>query len=623
MDNDALIAAISRLWRPGNFYVGNGLRCAWQFETTQAIPWELFRGTLVESSRAPVKTFLAWNLLPVEDGQIGADPLISVLLAETERQIHVTRGYLVYAQEVDAGLETHEVQRWTRELVGTLTLADFDEKTNVSDEIDLLIRLAVLGTSRLPLTSVESPHPAFSFGQLLYEPGYSDEAKNAKQPMRHWSQLIVLDQPMSPRTLETILRAVRPDEIENVPPALCGILGGVPLNWIFNDVSLSPYTDFVDNTLAVMAGICRPEAELDLLGRQIRVLCRHLTAYDLVQFHHRGANYPDALFLDALLRRFLELAEGSPELMREDVRDQLPPRRFRQDRLRRRALRQGILFRRRYEGHAVPDAPTSPGENVRVLPAPHVRLSDEQIEQPARRRRRLFAEAPTIELIPKSLLPLVAQSLRDLDDPRERREAGTALFIDRPLGYHKLPAEVDGTPLLSYVAFSRNLAVAGLRQLAGLTAALGIDAPIPQETEGIAGLSVDQVPESRRPAVSLADARRVSGDFRILRTTDVSANWFWRATVDWLPVPVEFLNKEDLSTDVMSLIVRTRTDDGGSQMTAYDAVGRLRLEFEADLSEGFATIRGVEVPRAGIVFSNIRDENGEVVVRDARVRPPR
>ena len=114
MDIDALIAAITRLWRPGNFYVGNGLRCAWQFETTQAIPWELFRGRLVDSSRAPMRSFLAWNLLPVQGGQVSSDPLISVLLDETERQIHVTRGYLVYAQHVDAGLETHEVRRWTR-----------------------------------------------------------------------------------------------------------------------------------------------------------------------------------------------------------------------------------------------------------------------------------------------------------------------------------------------------------------------------------------------------------------------------------------------------------------------------------------------------------------------------
>ena len=309
------------------------------------------------------------------------------------------------------------------------------------------------------------------------------------------------------------------------------------------------------------------------------------------------------------------MAEGSPELLRTTtgVRIGSTPA---------PGSRQGILFRRRYEGHAVPDMPTSPGENDRVLPAPHTRLSEEQIEQPARRRRRLFAEAPTIDLIPPSLLPLVAQSLRDLDDPRERREAGTALFIDRPLGFHKLPAEVDGTPLLSYVAFSRNLAIAGLRQLAGLAATLGLDVLVPQETEGHAGLSVDQVPESRRPAVSLADARRVSSDFRILRTTSSSADWFWRATVDWLPVPLEILNREDqdISTDAMSLIVRTRTDDGGSQITAYDAAGRLRLEFEADVSEGYRMNLGVEVPRAGIVFSTIRDENGEVVVRNARVR---
>ena len=164
MNNDALIAAITQLWRPGNFYVGNGLRCAWQFETTQDLPWELFRGRLLDSSRAPVRRFLAWNLLPVEDGQIGANALISVLLDEAGREIHVTRGYLIYAHDVDGSLETHEVQRWMRELVGTLTLTDyhdFAETSQLNHDLMCLIEQAVVGTSRLPISSVEAPLVAF------------------------------------------------------------------------------------------------------------------------------------------------------------------------------------------------------------------------------------------------------------------------------------------------------------------------------------------------------------------------------------------------------------------------------------------------------------------------------
>ena len=163
MNDDALIAAISRLWRPGNFCVGRSLRCAWQFETTQAIPWETFRGRLVEDRRAPPRPFLAWNLLPVVDGpgrRRSAD-----LRPRRRTARSTSRGYLIYAHEADASLETLEVQRWTRELVGNDLRSAITTRTSLLAEIRTLIRHAVVGTSRLPLTSVEAPHPAFTLGQ--------------------------------------------------------------------------------------------------------------------------------------------------------------------------------------------------------------------------------------------------------------------------------------------------------------------------------------------------------------------------------------------------------------------------------------------------------------------------
>ena len=50
----------------------------------------------------------------------------------------------------------------------------------------------------------------------------------------------------------------------------------------------------------------------------------------------------------------------------------------------------------------------------------------------------------------------------------ELRELGTALYLDRPLGVYKEPAEVDRTPLLSYEAFSLTIAEARLRNLCGI-----------------------------------------------------------------------------------------------------------------------------------------------------------
>ena len=52
------------------------------------------------------------------------------------------------------------------------------------------------------------------------------------------------------------------------------------------------------------------------------------------------------------------------------------------------ALRQAYLLRRRYEGHPVPDVPTSPGEHARVFPDRYPHVPEEQILQLASRRRR-------------------------------------------------------------------------------------------------------------------------------------------------------------------------------------------------------------------------------------------
>src|SRR4029077_11042057 len=130
---------------------------------------------------------------------------------------------------------------------------------------------------------------------------------------------------------------------------------------MFNEVSLSPWTDFVERALAfvrrlVEGGHLTVAAHVDFLVYGLRQLGRHLTAYDLVTFHHRGANYPDALLLDLVVKEYLRLIELSPELFALEAGDR--------GRLRRRALRQGWMLRRHYEGHLVPDAPTSPGENA-------------------------------------------------------------------------------------------------------------------------------------------------------------------------------------------------------------------------------------------------------------------
>src|SRR5262249_42104173 len=110
-------------------------------------------------------------------------------------------------------------------------------------------------------------------------------------------------------------------------------------------------------------------------------------------------------------------------------------------RLRRRALRQGWLLRRLYENHAVPDAPTSPGEHARVLPPECPRVPEEQLLQPAKRQKLLYADDP----LPRHLGPLgdaaLRESVADLRHTDELRELGLALSLDRPFGDAKAPAE--------------------------------------------------------------------------------------------------------------------------------------------------------------------------------------
>src|SRR5207247_11438994 len=111
---------------------------------------------------------------------------------------------------------------------------------------------------------------------------------------------------------------------------------------------------FVDKSLSLLEalrvhGHLTTGQQIDALGGLLRQLGRHLTAYDLVTFHHRGANYPDALLLDAALKNYLSLIERQPDLLMGASRVNM---------LRRRALRQACLLRHVYEGHAVPDAPT-------------------------------------------------------------------------------------------------------------------------------------------------------------------------------------------------------------------------------------------------------------------------
>jgi len=324
-----------------------------------------------------------------------------------------------------------------------------------------------------------------------------------------------------------------------------------------------------------------------------------------VTFHHRGANYPDTLLLDAGLKALLRRLEAHPEAF-GDAADDTSEARDRKRRWRR-ALRQGWLLRRFYENHPVPDAPTSPGENTRVLPPPHVRVPEEQILQPSKRTRRLFAGDPLTGHLGPHGEQVLRQSIHDLHHPQELLELGLALFLDRPLGAAKEPGESDQTVLLSHLAFSRSVAQ---RRLKYLTETLGL---LPDAAErdalrqALAGFSVVGVPLSEvggrpRPgAVSASDARQVADDFVFLRTTTASARDLFRQ-YDFAPLFSRF-RLADIAKGPTLILPRA---DG--RLVIHDDALRPRLEMVPDTSQGYDARAGTEYPRAGLRVLRLWEE---------------
>jgi hypothetical protein len=637
---DAVRSLLAQLLLPGHFFQAGSTSLEWEAAVREETAWEVFRGRLLDPAHTRRRqTFLSWNVFLRTGTGRSDEPLLSVKLDEEGRQLHVVRALLCHAWEAyhagDNVYLSRQTQKWVRELVGTVALDHFADLDTLRDEVICLLFQAVVGTSRLPLTSLEAPLPGFSLGELAYFHRPHLSAAAAWTPLRSPADLIDaalgahLSRPEQVKWLETFLRALPLLELPEAVERLVGRWRELGLEAdefapllgdLFNEVSLSPWTGFADRVVAFLGvleerGWLAPGAGVDCLGQLLRQLGRHLGAYDLVQFHHQGANYPDALLLDALLAAYLERAERHPGLFEEAPRDSDAVRR--QKRLRRRALRQACLLRCRYEGHPVPDAPTSPGENARVLPAPLARVPEEQILQPHRRQRRLFADRPLAPRFQGRIRELLRQSIDDLDDPDELRELGTALFLDRPLGTGKPPAAPDQTPLFSYVAFSPSLARRRLEELAR-----HFDWPDPNRIGALAwrlgegpaadGLLVaslfpgGRAGPSRPGTVSLADVLRVADDFVLLAST--------RRTVAAF---CDLFNLQPLrgrlSLDYLSPGRRVLLVGGGAdevRLTVYDAGLRRRLELAFDPRRGYESRAGVEYPAGGLRVAGAWDEDG-------------
>jgi hypothetical protein len=581
---------ITQALSPGHFFLGGGTELAWEHVAAEEVSWEIFQGRLLDASQTrDRRTFEAWNVYRVEGDTRSVEPLLSLKFDPDEGQVYIVRAIYSYAWEgYHAGDNVYlsrEAKKWLRELVTVI-----EETDQLCPAVERGLMQAVFGLSRLPLTSVEAPLPGFTLGELAYFPVQGTEAMRTPQELIERTLRLELPGPLRSRVLESVLRATPAEQLEEITNQFVGRwqdMGESPgriadlLRAVFDDVALSPYTDFVGKTLKFLGllerrGDWTAEQHADFLGGLLRHLVRHLTAYDLVTFHHRGANYPDALLLDMALRSFLDLADRQPEL-------------FMHSRLRRRAVRQGVLLRLWYEGQPVPDQPTSPGENSRVLPPDFPRIPEEQITDPSKRTRKLFDGDPLLPRLAESAL--LRQSLADLDEPAELQELGIALYLDRPLGLFKRPGEPDTTPLLSYEAFSRRIAERRLKFLEERVPMVAeperwekwhakLREELPRK-----GISLQPSPMPMRPGVaSLADTFRVADDFVLLATTQRSAAEFLTSCnvglpeERWLIVGGPFVGKPPGIVAVFDAAFRVRYE------LEIQAVGELRVRSAEETS---------------------------------------
>jgi hypothetical protein len=626
VDTDSLpfTAIVERAISPQRFFTADDLAVRSAHDSEQLLPWELYQGRLVNPRHTRrLRSFESWTIEVQEAGQ-PVRTLLSILRALDGPECFVTRQIQSWVWEAYEPapnvFESLLVARGVTELVGTIDLRDCSSPEDLESELTRLVWRAVIGLSRLPLTSIEAPIPEFSLGRLGYFPdgGHDEEARtisiDALKEGRPYGPDGLL---IEAKRLELAIRATPPPKIVGLANSIVDRIP-VPeflkrLRVLFNEVALSPYTDFAAKTLVLLNSLRRrgylSAAQLgDFLSWLLRHLVRHLTAYDLIRFHHRGANYPDALLLDELLSEFITLLQSAPEL------GQTGPAAA----VRRRALRQALLVRLKYQNLPVPPLPTSLGENARVLPPPFGRVAEEQIAEPGKRSLRLFGDRPFEELLAVVPRPLWVAAFEDLARPQELAELGMAIFLDRPLGAEKPPGAADQTPLLSHNAFSRSIAVERLLFLREKLAPI-CDAELPSSTIrtlneiNIAGIRIDDIESECRPGVvSLADARLAAEDFVITATTARSRRDFL-GCFDFRGCRLDWLEDEP------DLLLLPRCRPTGVRILDHRL--QPRLDLFRDSSQGYCCHGGVELPRNGLRIGAAWDSNGVRMPLDGTIVP--
>ena len=304
---DSVRASIEQTLRPGRFFLAGEGRLEIDHQRNVSLPWEVFRGHLLDESKTRGrKTFDSWNVFvrPAEGGP--TEPFVAVLFAPSDRVIYVTRSIFSYVQQPYVTQEnvvlTREIRKWVRELVATIDLTATSDgrwptftrpqhpaARALERELGHDLLLAVIGTSRLPVTSVESPLPGFSLGDFGYFP---NAVADGAQPITTAKELIArgltIETPPLERAklLELILRTIHADELGELVErfleqwrslGLTEVDLTAMLKTLFNHLALTPYTQFVDRLIDLLRELAQPERLrveeiIDLLSFMLRYL---------------------------------------------------------------------------------------------------------------------------------------------------------------------------------------------------------------------------------------------------------------------------------------------------------------------------------------------------------------
>jgi hypothetical protein len=513
MPPEQLQECVARALAPEHFFFKPPLALRVEQRPQDRRRWELFRGELLQPDQTRLeKSFHSWFLYLDDPERPALGPTLAVRWDRDEERLHVTRGFAVHGHQAYGKgniVQTRPAIKWFEERVGTIDLGSADAIA-LMHQLARLLGSACTGTSRLPITSVESPLPVYAFGRFAF--AGCTGVRSPLTTLREWLETGAA----APKAIDFALRTAEKNEVGIIADAVRCALDRYPqaarkcrqvLADLFHTLAFPPDSEFPQRVVALLKALhktydLRPTVRSYLLN-----LSRHLNAYDLMRFHNQGANYPDALFLDALLKLHLEMVGRG-----DDPRDL-------------RALRAACVWRKKLEGLPVPDRPTSPGDLQRVWP-PNMNYVPEEQLKPEGRTHRLFVDQPLECLLDDTTLDALHRSFYEDEPQLLLLELGRATFLDRPLGVFKSLRNWhrDQTPLVAYAAHSKTLC----RQRLADAAAWGwITSKHCQQLQArvseleLLGISAEEMPlaQPRPGVISLEDARQAAPDFIFISIT--------------------------------------------------------------------------------------------------------